>query len=253
VVQRSQDIESYLRDVTNAVGFDLPVESSADPFIWKDADTYRPPIKPTPLTELLDEKTVAQVLVLTSACMFIACRRLMLRTDVLRNANVAEALFCFSVKPAYFSTNFGSGKSWGNTPEENALRALGVCTVKTVETVDTEQMKKMSSVPLLEVHPILVFTRQIIGQSNQEAFDTWFSSAIHRLEDTHPSLPDDVSFADFETREEYQAHVDACFGSACPFEALNPGTDRTPETDNDQITEYLGSLSSQQNNFLSGL
>ena len=250
MVNRVENTGQYIRNVTDAIGFGHALETVSDPFVWKGADAHRPPVKPTPLTERLDDKTVAPVLVLASACLFIASRRLMDRCNVQPTIDIAEALFCFSVDPAYFNIDFNPIKLPLNTPELEASRELRVCVIGIVET---EQIQKMSAVPLIEVHPLLAFTRQIVGKSYQEAFDTWLSSAIDRLEDVDPSLPEDVSFADFNTREDYQAYVEACFGSACPFEALNPESVSETGNDRDQIASYLGSLSSRQNDFLRGL
>lgn len=247
MVSHLTSLEDYVKNVTAATGFDVPLEASSDRFDWKGADAHLPPNRPFPLSERFNRKTNAPVLVLSAACMFIASRRLMSHCEVGPTVDMAEALFCFAVDPPHFNIDFEPVTLPKNTPELDASRELRVRVVKIVET---RAAQKMASMPLRTILATIFFTRQIIGKSAYADFDAWLSTAIDNLDDLDPALTKGKTRFDFDDQETFDGYVDQRFGKACPFEALQPGFVRDPAAEDKLTAEYLNSLSFESNPFL---
>lgn len=241
-------LHTYIREITKTIGFDVPVEESKSKFTWKNADTHRPSTsRSNPIADRLDGKKVAPVIALCSACIVIACRRVMDRCDVSRSVQMAEALFCFAVDPAYFNDNFGPSNVVRDNLEADAVREIAVCAVGIVETND---YSKLGSLPLVEIVPLIHFTRHILGRSDRGKFDLWLHASIEQLDTLRPEEDVDKNRFDFKTKEEYNAHVDVQFGTAVPFEALNPDLERNKTREKKQLDAFLDGLSFDENPFL---
>ncbi|MEM9194998.1 MAG: hypothetical protein AAGF12_37840 [Myxococcota bacterium] len=245
MIKQTDSLQSYVKQVTAAIGFDVPLETSSDRFVWKGAASHTPPQRRSPLSDRFKRKTVAPSLVLSAACIFIAARRLMARCEVKPTVQIAEALFGFGVNPAFFNMDFEPVSLPRDTPELDASRQLRVRVIRIIKT--NADHGKMGSIPLLNVLPILAYTRQIIGKSAHVEFDAWLANAIDELDELDEDVKTGRRFGEFEDRAAWRAYVEQRFGEACPFEWL-----RTTEISNrnERIAEYLDSLSFETNPFL---